>query len=163
MQREVTVTYSPEIIRFAVWKFWTRSIGLGTFIAFIILCIAFLVVLMSGDRSWLLGFMGAAVLVCAFVLILTYFLCLNRSMDKFKQMEKPTAKFSFTDEYIGIESDMGKSELSWKLIQKVWQYPSVWLVFLEKQSYITLPTESIDEELKQFIILKLKQIDGLNL
>ncbi len=79
-------------------------------------------------------------------------------MDKFIQMEKPTAEFSFTDDYIGIESDMGKSELSWKLVEKVWQYPSVWLVFLEKQSYITLPTESIDEELKQFITLKIKEV-----
>lgn len=149
MQREVTVTYTPEIIKFAVWKFWTCSIGLGAFIAFISLCIAFFVILMNGDRSWLLGFVGASVLVCAFVLVLTYFVCLNRSMDKFKQMEKPTANFSFSNDYIGIESDMGKVELSWKLLEKIWQYPSVWLVFLEKQSYITLPTESIDEELKQ--------------
>ena len=56
MNREITVRYSPELIKFAVWKFWTRSIGVGGFIAFAVTCNAFVYFLLSGDRSWLLGF-----------------------------------------------------------------------------------------------------------
>ncbi len=35
-----------------------------------------------------------------------------------------------------------------------------WLVFIAKQGYVTLPTADIDEELKQFITLKVKENGG---
>jgi len=78
-------------------------------------------------------------------------------MEKFNRMEKLTAKFHFTDERIAIESDIGKNELSWKMIEKIWEYPSVWLVFIAKQGYITLPTANLDDELKQFIAVKVRE------
>lgn len=160
MDREITVRYSPELIKFAVWKFWARSIGLGGFVAFAVTSVAFVYFLVSEDRSWLLGFLAAVVGLCLIIGILSYFIYLNRSMEKFKRMEVPTAKFRFTDERIGIESNIGWTELSWKMIDKVWKYPSVWLVFIAKQGYVTLPTADLDEELKQFITLQVKESDG---
>ncbi len=160
MDREVTVRYSPELIKLAVWKFWARSIGLGGFLAFAVACVAFVYFLMAGDRSWLLGFLGAIVGLGLIVGILSYFIYLNRSMEKFKRMEAPTAKFRFTDERIGIESNIGWTELSWKMIEKIWKYPTVWLVFIAKQGYVTLPTADLDEELRQFITLKVKESGG---
>jgi hypothetical protein len=156
MDREITVRYSPELIKFAVRKFWTRSIGAGGFITFAVVGIAFIYFLVSGDRSWWLGFLGAVVGLCLIIGVSSYFIYLNRSMEKFKRMEEPTAKFRFTDERIGIESNIGWTELSWKMIEKIWKYPSVWLVFIAKQGYVTLPTADIDEELKQFITFKVK-------
>lgn len=160
MDREITVRYSPELIKFAVWKVWTRSIGVGGFIAFAVASIAFVYFLLSGDRSWLLGFLAAVVGLCLIIGVLSYFIYLNRSMEKFKRMEEPTAKIRFTDERIGIESNIGWTELSWKMIEKIWEYPSVWLVFIAKHGYITLPTADINEELKQFITLKVKESGG---
>ena len=160
MDREVTVRYSRELIKFAVWKFWTRAIGIGGFIAFLVVSVAFVYFLVSGDRSWLLGFFGAVVGLCLIIGVSSYFIYLNRSMEKFKRMETPVAKFRFTDERIGIESNIGWTELSWKMIEKIWKYPAVWLVFIAKQGYITLPTADLDEELKRFITLKVKESGG---
>ena len=151
MDREVIVSYSPELIKLAVWKFWTRSIGLRGFMAFAVTCLAFLYFLATGDRSWLLGFFGACAGVAFGLGIVSYFIYLNRSMEKFKRMEAPTAKFRFTDERMGIESSIGWTELSWKMIEGIWKYPSVWLVFIARQGYVTLPTADLDEELKAFI------------
>ncbi len=81
-------------------------------------------------------------------------------MEKFNRMETPTAKFCFTDERIGIESNIGWTELSWKMIEKIWEYPSVWLVFIAKQGYITLPTANLDDELKQCIGRKVRENNG---
>lgn len=78
-------------------------------------------------------------------------------MEKFKRMDEPTAKFRFTDDLIGIESNIGWTELSRKMIEKIWKYPSLWLVFIAKQGYITLPTANLDEELKQFITAKVTE------
>jgi hypothetical protein len=75
-------------------------------------------------------------------------------------METPEAEFRFTDDRIGIESDIGWTELSWKMIEKVWKYPTVWLVFIAKQGYVTLPAAGIDEESQQFITRKIQQNGG---
>jgi hypothetical protein len=156
VNREVVVEYNPELIRFAVWKFWTRSIGLSGFIAFGSVLAFFSYLLAIGDRSWLLGFVGALAGVALGIGILSYRIYLNRSMSKFDNMQRPTAKFQFTDDLFCIESDIGRSELSWKMIEGVWSYPSVWLVFIKKQGYVTLPVRDIDEEIKQFIIDKIE-------
>ena len=157
MNREITVNYSRELIKFAVWKFWTRNIGLKNFVIFAIVCVAFILFILSGDRSWFLGFLGATIVFSLGIGCASYFIYLNRSMEKFNRMKTPTAKLRFTDECIGIESDIGRTELSWKMIEKIWEYPSVWLVFIAKQGYITLPTANFDDELKQFIAEKVRE------
>jgi hypothetical protein len=154
MNREIEVKYSKQIIKFAVWKYWIRSIGIGGFISFAFLVVGFLYVLISGDRSWFLGVLGAVVGLSVLFAIVLYFVTLKRSMEKFLQMDKPTAIFHFTDERIRIVSDIGSSELSWKMIEKIWTYPSVWLIFISQQGYFTLPTASLDEDLKSFILDK---------
>jgi hypothetical protein len=156
VNREVVVEYNPELIRFAVWKFWTRSIGLSGFIAFGSVPGFFSYLLAIGDRSWLLGFVGAVACVALGIGILSYRIYLNRSMSKFDNMQSPTAKLQFTDDLFCIESDIGRSELSWRMIERVWSYPSVWLVFIKKQGYVTLPVRDIDEEIRQFIIDKIE-------
>lgn len=161
MNREITVKYSRELIKLAVWKFWTRTIGVTGFVGFAIVCVAFLYFLFVGDRSWFLGFLGAVVAIGLLVGIVSYRIYLNRSMEKFRRMDEPTAKLRFTDERIGIESSIGWTELSWKMIEAIWKYPSVWLIFIAKQGYITLPTADLDEEIKQFIALKLRENEKL--
>ena len=160
MNREITVSYSPELIKFAVWKFWTRNIGLKNFVIFAVVCVAFILVLWGGDRSWFLGFLGAAIVFSFGIGCMSYYMSLRNSMEKFNRMETPTAKFRFTDERIGIESNIGWTELSWKMIEKIWEYPSVWLVFIAKQGYVTLPTANLDDELKQFIVRKVRESNG---
>jgi hypothetical protein len=160
MDREVTVRYSRELIRYAVRRFWVRSIGVGGFISFAVALLTFFYFLIAGDRSWLLGFLGSVAGLCLLIGVMSYHIYLSRSMEKFKRMETPTAKFRFTDDRIGIESDIGWTELSWKMIEKVWTYPGVWLVFIAKQGYVTLPTADIEEELRQFITRKIRESGG---
>jgi hypothetical protein len=161
MDREITVSYSDDILRFTVWKFWIRSIGVGGFIGFAVICVAFLYLFLSGNRSWFVGFLGAMVCVSFGIGVVSYFIYLNRSLEKFRRMDTPSAKFRFSDDRIGIESDIGWTELSWKMIEKIWKYPSVWLVFIVKQGYFTLPTAEIDDELKEFISQKVKENGGV--
>jgi hypothetical protein len=156
MNREITFKYSPELIKFAVWKFWTRSIGVGGFVGYSVVVVGCLYFLLSGDRSWIVGLLGSVVLLGTGIGISSYFIYLNRSLEKFKRMDDATAKLHFNDESIGIQSDIGSTELKWKMIEKVWKYPDVWLVFIAKQGYITLPTASLDNELKEFITSKIE-------
>ena len=158
MNREVTVRYSPELIKFAVWKFWIRTIGIAGFVGFAVVCIAFIYVLLSGDRSWRFGFLAAVAGISFGIGIVSYFIFLKQIMAKFERTN--SAKIRFTDDRIGFESNMGVSELPWNMIDKIWKYPSVWLVFIAKQGYVTLPTADLDEEIKEFVLQKVNENGG---
>ena len=154
MNREVTVKYSLEILRLAVWKYWINFVGLSGFITLIALAAIFLYFLLSGDRSWLFGVILAGFVIYTGVMVVAYFRLLSMSMQKFRRMEIPGATWRFSDEGISVEADTGKTELSWKFIDKILQYPKVWLIVIAGSGYVTLPTEALDDELKTFILEK---------
>jgi len=160
MDREVVVKYTPEIIRFAARQFWWRSFGRRGLVIFALLLALAVYFFVTGDRSWLIGFLGAAVLVCLFIGIFSYRSSLSRPMEKFKAMKSATARFRFTGRGIWAESDVGSAEISWAFIEKIWAFPNVWLLFYPKQGYSTLPVTEIDEELRQFIINKVTENSG---
>ena len=160
MNREITVRYTPEIIKFAVRQFWRRSIDAGGFAAFILMTALAIYLFVIGDRSWLLGVVGTAVLFCFVIGAASYRIYLSRSMEKFKRMNDGIAKFQFSDNGIWVESDIGASEVAWAFIEKIWVFPKVWLLFYPKQGYSTLPVADIDDELRQFIIEKVRENGG---
>lgn len=102
MDREITVTYSADLVKLAVWKFWVRTIGPGGFAGFSIIVLGFSYLLISGSRSWIFGFLGAMVCVSLGLGIVSYFIYRNRALEKFKRMKEPFARFRFLDERIGI-------------------------------------------------------------
>lgn len=160
MNREVTVRYTPEIIKFAAWQFWRRSVGTGGFVVFALMLALAVYLFVRGDRSWQLGAIGAVVLLCFLFGVASYRIYLSRSMEKFKRISDSVAKFQFTENGIWAESDIGSSEVRWSFIEKIWIFPSVWLLFYPKQGYSTLPVADIDRELQQFIIKKVRENGG---
>jgi hypothetical protein len=109
-----------------------------------------------GDRSWIFGVAIGVFAIWAGVVIFSYFRFLNISLDKFNRMEIPRATFYFDDEGIVVSADSGKSELAWKFVNNVLQYPEAWLMVLGGGSYFTLPTAELNEELRAFILNKVE-------
>ena len=161
MNCEVSVRYTPEIIRRAAREYWTRQFKLRDLIVLGSLIVASIYLWARGDRSWLLGFLVACAFLFSGVAIASYFIYLRRSMEKFKRMAEPVGKFRFTEERIGIESDIGFTELSWKMIDQLWTSPEVWLILIAKQGYVTLPIEDLDEDLKRFMVRKVAENGGI--
>jgi hypothetical protein len=50
------------------------------------------------------------------------------------------------------KSGLGKVELPWTAVKKVWRFPEVWLLFFDGGGYSTLPTAQLDPELRAFIL-----------
>ena len=160
MNREISLTYTNDLIRYAVRKYWLRTIGLSGFLGFGLLLAGFIYLLVTGSRSWFFGFITACLLIGGGFGIASYFIYLNRSLEKFNRMENGTAKVRFADDRIGIESDLGWTEISWRMIERIWKYPLVWLIFIAKQGYITFPVADLDQEIMEFISLKVKENGG---
>ena len=156
MDKEVTVAYTEQIIGTSVRMQWYKLIGRSGLALFAFLAMWVVYLSFAGERSWIFGFILAVFVIYAGVLVFGYFRLRNLSTSKFKKIASPLAIFSFSDIGVSIEADTGKLELAWKMIDEVIESPDVW-VLLAGAGSITLPTQSIDDELKESILNKVKK------
>ncbi len=158
MQREVRIVYSTQLLRSAVLRYWLHTLRVSGLLLTVFLAVSAVGLLLIGDRSWVVGVAVALFTIWTGVIVVSYFRLLNMSIDKFERMEVPAATFRFDDDGLAIEADTGKTEFAWKFVDGILQYPNVWLMVLGGGSYITLPAEQLDKELKAFILEKVREV-----
>src|SRR5579863_4457153 len=123
MPHQATITYTRRIIRKAVGHFWFRFIAWHGFAAIAICIIGTIALAVAGNRSWMVGALGALGLMLLTTSIAVYVVFLRRSMWKFDRMASKAVVFTFAEERFTMASDLGSSDLSWKAIEGLWKYP----------------------------------------
>lgn len=159
MVKEIKVTYSEALIKKTAQRFAGRLMGRSGLMAFVGALLLFVYFVASGDRSWLTGALGAVAALAFVVLPLLYLSYLRRSLAAFRTKGISTAIFRFTDDELVSETALGSSAIKWEAIEEIWQFPEVWLLFWAKWQCITLPTASLDEETRHFVLSKVEERD----
>lgn len=157
MDIEVSVHYTSNIINAASRRFFVRFIGLRGGVGFALLWACVAVLYLFGVRSWYVTSFGTIAVLATVTLPVFYFLYKKRSVDNFKHFSSNEVVFRFRDEEIEIRSSIGQSHIKWQMIQKLWCFPEVWLLFLSKQQYLILPFDALKEELQDFILKKFRR------
>ena len=161
MNREITVVYTRDLIKLAVWKTWIHNRSGKQTVAFVFCCAACVLLLIEGERSWFVGFLATAAALLLIANLAEYRLDASRATAKFDRAETDaTRQFAFTDANIKITSDSGQTEFSWKTIKKVWRYPTMWLILVRNEGFFTLPNANLDDKLENFIIGKVRENGG---
>ncbi len=160
MAYEASVTYSREIIRKAIRQWWMRFIAWHGFLAIGASLLGFAALMFAGYRSWEVGVLGAAAAMLTTLAIALFFVYLRRSMSKFERMRSKCVRFTFTDDRFCMESDIGKSELSWESIEQVWQFSDLWLLYVSKTVFMILPTAEMDKATRSFIVEQVTRHGG---
>lgn len=154
---QLTLTYTRQLMRAAVFHFWLKSVGVvHLIVAFLILPI-WLGMFYRGDSSWLMGFFAALFLVYILFIIAIYVVHYRQSWAKFKAMDTPQAEFTADDTGFTISSSAGSSTLPWSSIKDVWQFNDFWLLLFSKAQFMTFPLAEVNPETQQFILEKIKQ------
>jgi hypothetical protein len=157
---QIQVRYTESLIKRATMRFWLRFIAWHGFAVVVLMSVCLLYLLMIGDHSWYVS-VGATVLALAVLMgPSVYFVYRNRSLATFRRMAEPTVTMNFSDAGISTQSDLGGGNLAWRGITQVWTFPEVWLVFIAKWHYFTIPTESLSDEVRQFIKQKVQEHGG---
>ncbi len=147
----VKVTYTEELVRSAARHYWRRGFGNAGLIALGLVGLWCLVMAWLRVDSWILSFFAGAWVICLVIVVVIYLSIRNRGLNIYRKMDDKTATFTFTETGIAIEADNGKSEIPWKTIDTVIQYPDQWL-FSISSSYFTLPIASVPTETKEYIL-----------
>ena len=160
MVYETTVTYSRQIIRYAIRRFWFRFIAWHGFLAIGLGMLGCVVLWCLGRRSWELGAMGAFTAIAVSLAGAVYVTHLRRSMWKFNRMPSKQVQFRFSDDRFSSMSELGASDVAWGTIERIWRFDNAWLLFVSKTVYMILPITQLDEPMRQFLVERVKSSGG---
>lgn len=151
MSCSVTVKYDKALVRKALNRYMLRRLGKSFFIAVAAALFVFLFAFLGGAWSWLLTVLGLVLLAAFAFLVFVYFARLRAAEGFFDEANDPVVKFHFTAEGVRTESDIGSTDLKWPVFEEILKFPEVWLLVYARSGYMTLPTDQLSAECRQFI------------
>ena len=160
MSHQVVVTYDQEIVRKAIKYFWLRSFTIKEFVGDSFILALFIYNVVTGDKSWFLGFAGACVIGILTIRLGSYFVPLKQGLSRLEKMNSKTVTFHFTEGSLSAESDLGRWEVPWKLIEKIWKFPELWLLFPAQAGHFSLPVAELSDEIRLFITGQVQKHGG---
>lgn len=160
MPHEATLIYSTALLHQAVFAFWRRSVGVGFFVALFIAAIGLVVLVALGQSSWIIGGLAAVLAVGVAFAIVIYVVHYRRSLQKFRQMDKPQALFRAEESSFTMISDIGTTTLQWSAVKELWQFSNVWLLLYSKAQFTTLPLACLPPETQAYIVQCVRTAGG---
>ena len=151
MNYSVNVTYNRPLVRRALNRFmfdrmgWTLMAGLPG-VSLLLVILFFL----DAWNIWL-SVVAVALAVTIGAIFYIYFLRLKTSEGFFEKAKSPSVKLKFTSDGVTTESDLGSSDLKWAAFDELLKFPDVWLLIYARSGYLTIPTNVLTAECKEFI------------
>jgi hypothetical protein len=151
MEYFITAEYSSELIKAVSRRFVLRFLGVGYFVAVAILIVFVVYLTLNQVNDWITGALSVVLAFGIIVPSALWWKTERTGLARLKQMDKPIVKFEFSDKGITVDSELGKATVGWKSVEKIWEFPNAWLLFVGKQQYNTIPTSALSDDLKNFI------------
>ena len=130
----------------------------GTFVAVSLLLILLLFYwYLIGSWNWILTFIAVTIAVIIAFFSWIYFARLRAAEGFFDRADEPTVTIRFTADGVQTESDLGSSNIKWKVFDEVLKFPDVWLLVYSKSGYMTLPVDRLTSECMEFIDQQLER------
>jgi len=160
MPQQTTLIYSEPLLRKAVSAFWRRTVGLNFLLGLLFTASSLAVLIWCGNRSWLVGVVGAILFLAIALALLVYFAHRHNALAKFRAMDAQTASLTIDDTSLTMTSGLGSTTLPWSAVKEIWLYPSFWLLLFSKGQFVTLPLASVPTEMRTSIIGRVSAAGG---
>ena|SRR5438093_948787 len=160
MNFQFKVTITDDHVRYAVRRFFSRYLGVGFPMMFLLLSAVVVQLFAGGKTDWLFGALLVVLIMGVGLFVSAYVQRLNNSISQLRQMESPIVSYELSDERIKASSVLGTTEVRWELFKALWVFPRVWLLLFDKASYLTFPADQLSEDVKGFLKQKIKSVGG---
>ena len=157
---EFTLRFNSALVRSAVFGFWWRSMGIRYLLAYamLALCVAYLA--WQGDRSWMIGALGAVLILGAMIPAVVLVTQYRHAFAKLRGMRNPEARLTVGEAGLTITSDRGRSEIPWSTVTGIWRFPDFWLLVFSRSQFITIPLESVPLDVRSRIMASVENAGG---
>lgn len=151
MPHTATIKYDRPLVRRALNRYFVRRLGKTFFIVFPILTVALGFFYITGSWSQSLTITSIGLSAVLAFLGFVYFARLRAGEGFFDKANDPTVTFTFTDEGVRTDSDLGTSDVKWSIFDEILKFPDLWLLVYAKSGYMTLPLDQLGSDCAQFI------------
>ncbi|MBX2860173.1 MAG: YcxB family protein [Vampirovibrio sp.] len=156
MAHQVSVTYTPELLKKATIRYFVRLMGRWSCctgaLASVCFALPWVPFFAGCSLTYLfpiLGWIAVGLLVLFPPVIYLRVVQLNQQL--LKKLDGEPLHFDFQEELVTIESSLGKSEVKWQIFDKLWIFPDLWLLFNGASNYFILPEDLLTADSKAFI------------
>jgi hypothetical protein len=160
MNYQFTIQFTEEHIKYACGKFFARYLGIGLPIVGLMMIIAVVQRLRTGQMDLLSGFLLALPIFGIGIFISAYFQRRHYAVSHFKKIGDGLVSYELSDEFFKAKSKLGSTELKWEAFQAIWIFPKVWLLMFDKAAYLTFPIDQVGNEVKEFLKRKIISVGG---
>lgn len=160
MEHEATLEYTLPLLREAVAGYWRRSVGVGVLVALIVCGGMFAALLAQGDRSWVVGLLGATIAFCVAFVVAVYVVHYRNAVQKLRDMGAPRARFKASVDSFTVTTDTASSTVPWATVVQVWKFRNCWLLLFSKAHFMTLPLACVPPDLRSFVLARVAAAGG---
>src|ERR1700690_2531153 len=159
MNYQFTIRFSEGHIKYACRKFFARYIGIGFPIIWLLMMVFLVARMSSGKMDMVVGIYLAVLIGSLLIFAFAYFQRCSYLLSQFRKTGN-LVNYELSDEFFKAKSNLGSTELKWEAFKAIWAFPKVWLLMFDKAGYLTLPTDQIDNEIKEFLKRKIISVVG---
>lgn len=160
MATTVTLQFTEADVRTAVNCYWKRTVGVTFVVATVFLIAVFLWRVAGGDRSWIIGALGAFLLLVVVIVATAYIAPYRHALAAFRALDPPEATMTLDDATLSIASSVGSSTVAWSTVKELWRFERVWLLLFSKAQFVTLPVRCLSPEAQAEITERVRSVGG---
>ena len=164
MLTEVTLVYSQALVRRAVFLYWRRTLGVGFFVALLVVATGLGFLIAQGKAGWGVGALATVLLGGVLLILALYVVRYRSAISRFDQLDSHAATFSANETTFTMRSRIGTTTLEWAVVKELWQFSDVWLLMYSKAQFNLLPVACMSPELRAFVRQRVQaaggQVDG---
>jgi hypothetical protein len=160
MTDEYILRFSPALVRSAVFGFWLRTVGFRYLIAVAVVSLCVTCLAWQGDRSWLIGVLGAVLIAGVMLPAALFVTHYCQAFAKQRGMKNRKARLAVREAGLTVTSDLARSEIPWSTVTHVWRFPDFWLLVFSQSQFITIPLESVPLDTRSQIIASVEHAGG---
>jgi YcxB-like protein len=152
IRHEAVLHFSRALVRKSVTAYWRKTVGYRLPLALAITAAWLAARLYRGDRTWLVGALGAALALGLTFLVSVYVAHYRDGMRKLRAMGSPHSRLMAQEAGLTVTSGAGGVTLKWTAIAEIRRFPDFWLVLLPQAGFFTIPTATVPAEMQAFML-----------
>jgi hypothetical protein len=162
MSIKAELVYDRGLVLRGINSHWRNVVGFRFLVALGLVVASTSVLLCIGNRSWFVGVLGAAPLLCVSFLFTLYLSHRHSALARLHAMGRPTVNFSADESGFTLQSSLGASTLPWSSIKSISRFPDYWLVYFARSQFITLPIANLPTSTTEFVAAQVATAGGDN-
>lgn len=146
--RVYELIYTEAMVQDAVRTYVMRRLvreQKGLWLAAVFMFLLGVFMLLRGMLGWMVGVVFMAALLPFFFVAVGWIAHYRNSVGRLRRMPSPTARVTFQEDGLAIESGWGRGHIAWPALTEIWEQPGYWMLFMGPNQFNTLPLQGIDD------------------